>query len=82
MTVGLVTVGDRVAKIEKDRKRAHILREVRTLEIDNCSTSLTRYGCARTIAPLRAAAKDKKLCDRATLGLRLLLIYAHVFRCR
>jgi hypothetical protein len=37
---------------------------VHTLEIDHGSTSLTRYGCPQTIAPLRVTAKDNKLCDR------------------
>jgi hypothetical protein len=46
---------------------------VHTLEIDHGSTSLTRYGCPQTIAPLRVTAKDKKLCDRtraSPVGLR------------
>jgi hypothetical protein len=34
------------------------------------STSLTRYGCPQTIAPLRVTAKDNKLCDRTELGVR------------
>ena len=34
------------------------------LHVDHGSTSLTRYGCPQTIAPLRVNAKDKKLCDK------------------
>jgi hypothetical protein len=59
-----ITVGDRVAEIEKDCEKDHVLREVRTLEIDHCPTSPTRYVCPKSIAPLRTDGKAQKLCDR------------------
>jgi hypothetical protein len=37
---------------------------VRTLEIDHCPTSPTRYVCPQSIAPLRTDGKTQKLCDR------------------
>jgi hypothetical protein len=52
--------------LPEDSEKDHVLREVHTLEIDHGSTSLTRYGCPQTIAPLRVTAKDKKLCAKTS----------------